>query len=366
MDNQKQSIQRSRIEFLDYMRIFAFSSVLLGHKFLPEMQGVVSDSNTHITIKYLFEALLALSFGGAAGVVVFFLTSGYIITHVLRVESSVEFAIKRVFRIYPLYMVAVILEVLMNQYIFYIPSPPITVILQRLFLVGDFFDTPYGLASVEWTLRIEVAFYAFMIMVKSLGLINKPKYLPAFFMAVSIALYFADPFPSYAGWTDGYTNIFLPMLFVGSIIYLYERKLSPPFACIVAASIICFSSLSYMGESKPYLRDSNFLVCAVGIFILFWAAREKIVGGKLITILSEITFGVYLFHNWLWLYFEKWLGDLGFGFAPIKLQVVIALFLFCYIAHRTVETYGVRLGRMAVSLYRGAEESNRKKSFATD
>lgn len=348
MLKQEVAAERTRIEFLDYMRIFAFSSVLLGHKFMPWLSSVAVDLETHVTMKLFFEALMALSFGGAAGVVVFFFTSGYIITHVLRGEGTLEFAIKRIFRIYPLYMFAVILEVVLNHFVFYIPAPPMSVIVQRLLLVGDLFDTPYGLASVEWTLRIEVTFYVLMMMIKSLGLIDKPRLLPLVFSAATVALYFSDPFPKYAGWTDGYFNIFMPMLFVGSIIYLFEKKLSSSVFCISSVLIIFILSLSYIGAEKPELRDSNFMILAFGLFVASWALRKRIVGGRLVKTLSEITFGVYLFHNWLWLYLETWIPILGVDYLPLQLQVVIVLFLFCYLVHRSVEVYGIKAGRFVI------------------
>ena len=108
----------SRIVFLDYMRIFAFASVLIGHKFYKSLMAALSDPNIHTTLfKTLGEWLAPLCLGGAAGAVVFFLTSGYIITHVLRSEKPGEFLIKRFFRIYPLYVTAIIIETAVNYYI---------------------------------------------------------------------------------------------------------------------------------------------------------------------------------------------------------------------------------------------------------
>ena len=92
-----------RIVFLDYMRVFAFISVLIGHKFEPEMTAMLSASADHALLNTVTTFLYNICYGGAAGVIVFFITSGYIITHVLQTESSPDFLIKRLFRIYPLY-----------------------------------------------------------------------------------------------------------------------------------------------------------------------------------------------------------------------------------------------------------------------
>ena len=99
------------------MRIFAFISVLVGHKIYDKLEFASQNQSLHITIRYLAEALLPLCLGGAAGVIVFFLTSGYIITHVLQKEETAEFIVKRIFRIYPLYIFAVITEALLARII---------------------------------------------------------------------------------------------------------------------------------------------------------------------------------------------------------------------------------------------------------
>lgn len=104
-----------RIVFLDYMRIFAFISVLIGHKFYIELLESTVNPNIHSTLKFFISLLLPVTAGGGAGVVVFFLTSGYIITHVLSTEKPIEFLIKRAFRIYPLYAFAVIMQCCWNH-----------------------------------------------------------------------------------------------------------------------------------------------------------------------------------------------------------------------------------------------------------
>ncbi len=71
--------KNGRIVFLDYLRIFAFVSVLIGHKFYPYLLEFIADENIHATPRMIVEFLMPLFYGGGAGVVVFFLVSGYII-----------------------------------------------------------------------------------------------------------------------------------------------------------------------------------------------------------------------------------------------------------------------------------------------
>ncbi|WP_287007412.1 acyltransferase family protein [Legionella sp.] len=164
-----------RIIFLDWLRIFSFSSVLIGHKFYPILLDLSNDDSVHESLRFLIKLILPFCFAGGAGVVVFFLVSGYVITHVLQKEQPLEFLVKRIFRIYPLYIFSVLL-----QYSFLYSVNPAIVNLQtiipQLLLIGDFFQTPYSLNGVEWTLRIEVLFYLFMFAMRYFKIIGQYEY----------------------------------------------------------------------------------------------------------------------------------------------------------------------------------------------
>ena len=82
-----------RVVFLDWLRIYAFASVLIGHKFNgPVVRAAQADTGW---LRWPARVLWPFIEGGGAGVVVFFLISGYIITQVLQRERSPEFRIKR-------------------------------------------------------------------------------------------------------------------------------------------------------------------------------------------------------------------------------------------------------------------------------
>ncbi|HFP0892189.1 TPA: acyltransferase family protein, partial [Escherichia coli] len=147
------------------------------------------------------------SFGGAMGVVIFFLVSGYIITHVLQKEATFEFYLKRIFRIYPLYIFAVLAEMLI-QYYNGGNIPPLSIIIPRLLLIGDFFNTPLSLAGVEWTLRIEMLFYVFMGLVKKVGLINKGNVLTVLLLFISLFISTINPFPVAKDFHNAYFTLY--------------------------------------------------------------------------------------------------------------------------------------------------------------
>ncbi|STL46363.1 Uncharacterised protein [Escherichia coli] len=65
-----------RILFLDYMRVIAFSLVVLGHKFNEDLSSLENDPSNHVTLRLFYGLLADASFGGAMGVVIFFLFQG--------------------------------------------------------------------------------------------------------------------------------------------------------------------------------------------------------------------------------------------------------------------------------------------------
>lgn len=344
-------IKAERIVFLDYMRIFAFVSVLIGHKFFPLLTELSENPVNHITIRTVANMLIPLCWGGGAGVIVFFLTSGYIITHVLRAEEPIEFLAKRAFRIYPLYIFAVILQIVLDRLVIGIHLPDLTTFVTRILLIGDFFGTPNFLGGVEWTLRIEVLFYVLMAAFKALGMIERPAWLPVAFAAVSAALALLPPFPFQEGLSLGYLSIYGPLLFIGSCIYLGEHKLSSRFVCTAVSTGILFSSLIMYAKYQPFWKESNFAAIAVILFFSSFIVRRYMKETPTVSLLSGMTYAIYLFHNWLGGYAYEALRFAGIAILPMQVQMLICVLIFCYVAHKTVEQVGINLGRKFVKRF---------------
>jgi peptidoglycan/LPS O-acetylase OafA/YrhL len=346
---------KGRIVFLDYMRVFAFVSVLIGHKFYSYLTDLANDASQHITIRAIAEFFLPLCEGGAAGVVVFFLTSGYIITHVLQKEASTDFLIKRIFRIYPLYVTAIILESLFDHYISAIPFPDTYTFLQRILLIGDFFNTPYALQGVEWTLRIEVIFYFYMFVIKATGAFNQQKLLPLLHMVAAIGIFIIPSFPGPGTWTTGYFNAYVPFLLAGSILYLSQQRLASRVVCTISIIALLFISMSVISEYQPRWKTSHYAGYATIIFITAMLLRQQLLDSKGLRILSDMTYSVYLFHNWAWNYIAIPVKSAGLQGISAQGAITLILLALCYFMHKTVETYGIRLGRPVINGIRRLE-----------
>jgi exopolysaccharide production protein ExoZ len=102
---------------------------------------------------------------GFVGVALFFLISGFVMAHVATKEKAAEFGIKRVLRIFPALIVAVILAwILVNAGLYAIPGGAESVgagdLLTNMFLVNFFADGYAPLVGVAWTLVTQLSIYA--------------------------------------------------------------------------------------------------------------------------------------------------------------------------------------------------------------
>lgn len=339
------SSTKQRIVFLDFLRIFAFASVLAGHKFYLQSLALLNDESAHGTLRSIMGILVHFIAGGGAGVVVFFLVSGYIITHVLQKERPLDFFIKRIFRIYPLLMAAVLLEAL-YKYIYADVVPDPAILIQHLLLIGDFFGTHYALAGVEWTLRVELMFYVFMLLVKSAGLIDKFKIaLPWVLVAATYTLGYFAPFPDNGYWAHGYFTIYGTFLFLGSMWYLREKKEISLTFFLIYVGYVLLQHYQLIAAHQTYWLKAPFATLAVALFFIAWQFRNSLTITPLIMLLSELTYAVYLFHHWLWDPIKLGIvNKLSFTLVHPKIQILIILLIFCYLMVIFVERPGIKIG----------------------
>jgi peptidoglycan/LPS O-acetylase OafA/YrhL len=341
----EESVPAGRVAFLDALRIFAFLSVLIGHKFYGAIAAAAEDRGLHLTLRTAARIAAPFFWAGGAGVIVFFLVSGYIITQVLTREAVPDFLAKRIFRIYPLYIAAVLLETALDVLVRQQALPPLSVMVPRLLLLGDAFGTPYALAGVEWTLRVEVLFYLIMAGLKALGLMDRPARLPWLYMLITVFVQAAGPFQTHHGWTDGFITLYLPFLFLGSLAFLHERRMMPAGWGLLCAAYIYVSYLVLLPGINPRGADSNFLTIGCLVGLALWLVRGRLHPGAAMIFVSDLTYSVYLFHNWGWTYLNAIVRAAGVREAQAPFGVLLLLFLFCYLMHRLVERPGIGLGR---------------------
>ena len=321
--------KEARIAFLDYLRIFAFLSVLIGHKFYADVAAAAENEKLHATLRLLFRFLMPFVNGGGAGVIVFFLVSGYIISQVLRFEQPKKFLIRRVFRIYPIYIVAVFIQIVIEKnWSAFSPAQ----LIPQLLLVGDFFNTHYGLMGVEWTLRIEIVFYLFVALLKAAGFYDHRRHLLISVLLVVTALISQlPPFPNDPNLYQGYFLIFSPFLFMGIGFSLYEHN-DINFYSLLGLVVAVFANYFYLNSlyQPPTTLSAQFAALGFLIFSIAWFFRSKFQSTTGVTLLSNLTYPVYLFHNRMFDFFQIILPVI---FFKIFVPRIVVIFLLPLVSH---------------------------------
>jgi peptidoglycan/LPS O-acetylase OafA/YrhL len=343
------NVTAHRLVFIDYLRIFAFASVLIGHRYIDGMTAVMNDPSSFIGLRWLMKAIVPLVRDGSAGVTVFFITSGYIIAHVLQTQTPREFLIKRVFRIYPLYVFAVVLT-------YFLWGRLITPVqlLQQVLLIGDFFGTPLALGIVEWTLRIEVTFYLLAAILAGLGFFyRRVQYLPLILIGIVLVLAWLPPFPIHVyDDANGLLSFNFGFLLLGTMIYLTEHGKTRPIWLIAYLLVLGVCYYRVFPRTMPALYPGNLALVGSLVFMTVWLLRRRLAATALVLFFSDLTYSVYLFHNWSMAPIADWLSahlGLGSGRASVYLVeclTLLTLFAICYTMMRLIEKPGIGWGKI--------------------
>lgn len=153
-----------------------------GDRRLDYIDGLRLVGAGAVVVQHLFERFpapwaqaLILPAPGVFGVVLFFMISGFVIPFSLRHGVDVRaFAIRRVARIYPVYLVVLAMVVLFGlldvaPYFRSVVDAGPGAWVANLLLIQDFVQAK-SFYSVSWTLAIEFIWYAlFLILLKSAG-----------------------------------------------------------------------------------------------------------------------------------------------------------------------------------------------------
>ncbi len=347
-----------RVAFLDHLRIFAFLSVLVGHAFYHPLEALSQDGSLHASVRALAGLVLPFVRYGGAGVVVFFLVSGYIITRVLVSEHPAEFAIKRLFRIYPLYISALLSERVLTLLV----GNPIDTkhLIIQLTLFGDISDTPYSLGGVEWTLRIEMVFYLLMGLSKwitqRVGM-SMDRIGYRLFGAIVVFLALAPPLTrgdlAWGDWpATGVITLYFPFLLVGSMVQQYEQQKIKPW--ILAAFIALVLTHFYRSTPvyQPLWKEDHHAFIALVIFLVAWTLRHHLESNRIILWLSDLTYSVYLFHNWLFfIILQELITRTGWSMSLCTFLSLTLLVGVCLLASAVVEKPSIALGRKLVKRF---------------
>jgi peptidoglycan/LPS O-acetylase OafA/YrhL len=271
---------RERIEYLDWLRALAAGLVVIGH------------------------ARGSLMPGGAIGVSVFFVLSGYLITSILLRDGMMsmpnigKFVVRRLARIYPLYVVQITLVVIVFALFHRDRIGPVLNALPGLLTFSQDAQEWFGYGvGVLWTLAVEFWFYVtfpFFLWIA----IATGRLIPCILMGIVISI--AAKIFSFGGTTLYFYDEFLiGTLCAVAIKYdLIPSVLAwPKLLAICIVAIVLIAEIPFPATRGLHWFCQSFATALVtGIAVLAGQARRPTITLPFIAFLGRISYSTYLMH----------------------------------------------------------------------
>ena len=296
---------------------------------------------------------------GPFGVAVFFLISGFVIPFSLGKHSRAGFAVARLLRIYPTYVAAFLLEMLVlyaaslawGRPFAYGPQVMVTNALLIYDLVGD-----PSIDLVNWTLSVELKFYLLAIVLAPAIRRGRVAILLAAgvgvvalnaAMASGLVLDIAAP-PSTVSYTFSSHSVCVGYMLIGVAFNFHLRRLisTPVLIGAVAGLLVLFVGawrLSVFGVQYPVVTV-NYLY-AVGLFSLLYALRARVPDVALLDGMAAISFPFYVIHSLLgYSLLRAFMVAGGLGYGPALGFTMAILLAVAAILHLLVERPSLRWG----------------------
>ncbi|MQA62096.1 MAG: acyltransferase family protein [Actinophytocola sp.] len=350
---------KNRFVFLDVFRAVAPVLVIYSHivtLFLDE-RGLTSSVVDAINVQVRDPLRLEQNLGHIA-VVMFFLVSGFVITHTGIQESHREYGIKRIFRVYPLLIFTVLLTVVLGSLDLEVLTTGQLFVLEPEYVITNmllvnYFQVPQViLVGVAWTLIIEIIFYGVVFLL--LVVLRRRTWLAilieltAVLVVLLIAREFGDSFFLFA-----VSVSYLPVVLTGQITWAVWSGRIPLWAggCFGAAAwlLYVFGDLRDMGR----LDDAYSSTFALGfcLFLAFLLLEPRLRPAKPVSYLADRSYSLYLLHGPIAFPILDALG----GRVPLFIAVAIsvaATVAAAELTFRFVEVPGQRIARRISRRYR--------------
>ena len=326
------------IKGLQFIRLFAFFLIFLSH------------------------AINSLSIIGAAGVSLFIVLSGFLMTYnYLKKDILINpflFAIRKLKRLYPLHilmMIVMIVRILFRSFPGFFDL--IISIVSNIFLVQAWIPKQkyyYSLNSVSWYLCLCLLFYlVFPFVIKMLRKIENNKILFSCFALVFLFELGLSLFSSIFGskeTTDLFSIHWITYIFpisrlldfllgciLGVLVIRRGRKHSKYSKLLGAVSLIVFLSICLLIFLKvPFFCQESIkyslLFLPISVFIIFSFSGceflfERFLSNKVIFFLSELTPYAFLIHALIIYYCKKLLSVIDINNHIFSLILIIFSFV---------------------------------------
>jgi len=298
---------------------------------------------------------------GPLGVALFFLISGFVIPFSLEHHNRLSFLAARALRIYPVYFLAVALDVAaiwLSAHHWQLPDPltPRQVLLNAL-LINNL-DWLRSIDMVNWTLAIEIKFYL------AVALLFAPirarrvwpllaagaVIVPACWLLVKLRVGDGSPFYPALSMT-AVDCAYLPFMFIGTAVKFHVEKALSLRGLILAT--IALSGLSLAAYSCQFKQFADALpaalnyLYALALFAAACAYRHRFRPLAILDGLAAISYPLYTVHTILGYALLKALTlGMGLGFYPALAVTALVVFPLAAGLHVSAERFGISAGRL--------------------
>jgi peptidoglycan/LPS O-acetylase OafA/YrhL len=334
----------------------------LGRRFWPQLDGLRVVSIAIVLVAHMGDQWLPV-FKGALGVTVFFVISGYLITSLLIREehrnqqvSLSQFYLRRVFRIVPLYMLALATA---TGLVFAGFGDDKSTWLSRLPLLATFNGDLAGGGTfvLSWSIGIEEKFYILWPLLGfSLLTLRKHRLWTATGLLLICIIAAFIPAVSYLGtYTAILAGCVLAMLAHDSSGFRVVAALARPIPAnlLLALAVVMFAVDIYL----PWTEATGYahVLFALAVVLAFpglligqgWLA--KAMSWRPLAFVGTRTYGIYLFHAFCIDVISRLLIPSGQTNPAIGIGRLIIAFALSFavadVLHRLVEQPAIRLGR---------------------
>jgi len=369
---------------LDYFRGTAILAVLIAH-FLSGIclrASTAVDSSHHPLFQAILFGLYAIFILGTYGVAIFFVVSGFCIHLSYRRSSDSGwfiFYVRRVFRLYPAYLFALFLCIVV------LPSSRWSAdaltstekqidLFLHLFLIHNL--RPHSFSSIAgpfWSLAIE--FQLYLLFPLLLGLVRRIGWRQMLMVTAVIEVvtraslmivghYGTDIAPSsWWGWTRLSPTGFWFSWALGAMLAeaVVEQKTLPFAKGPLPLWLWPLIVLAF--HHTPYLENFAFPVAAFATvrFMSYFLSRDpdrqmnaSDLPLRFLTFFGLISYSIYLLHIPLFFYFRSCLPKPP-GFVSESANVIVftvAIIAASYLVFRFVETPGIKMGKRLIDWFR--------------
>ena len=343
------SRETGRLRFLDVTRGLAALAVMADHS--AELLWPAARDFGH----YAFSA-------GKFGVVLFFLTSGFVIPFSLERSGSLRhFAISRVFRLYPAYVLSVVAFVGLLAVGFRDGIEPVATVhlarnaLVNLTMLQEFVRVP-DLRGHYYTLAIEIVFYTLCALLFRLHVLRRSTVIVYCFVLLlllggivaPVVLERRLPLAGMFYLTSMFVGTLLFRHFSGRVSAARVLRLLSTLAVVTALAIALNYVIYKKGDPDDqfgYFAVAAPWAAAYAFFIGAYLLRSRAMPAALVW-LGTISYSVYLFHPALLTVMHHLFPPLGAFFATLAATAALA-----YVIYRFVEYPCIRFSRRLSERY---------------